>query len=129
MLKFLMKWSNASEIVNFSEIWLLTIFPSGYVSMHSPRLMAVAVRDMANLVTDDDADWIARVWRAGGAGSRLLDRRKQVIRLTEKANAMRSEAIIAATQADDALFAGFRRFERELLLEYIRRILDNAAKT
>ena len=57
------------------------------------------------------------------------DRRKQVIRLTEKANAMRSEAIIAATQADDALFAGFRRFERELLLEYIRRILDNAAKT
>jgi len=49
---------------------------AGPVAMHSPRLMAVAVRVMANLVTDDDADWIARVWRAGGAGSRLLDRRK-----------------------------------------------------
>ena len=38
--------------------------------------MGIAVRVMANLVTDDDADWTARAWRAAGAGSRLLDRRK-----------------------------------------------------
>ena len=38
--------------------------------------MGIAVRVMGNLVTDDDADWIARVWRAAGAGSRPLDRRQ-----------------------------------------------------
>ena len=37
--------------------------------------MTIAVRVMANLVTDDDADWVARVWRGGGRVSRLLDRR------------------------------------------------------
>jgi menaquinone-9 beta-reductase len=30
---------------------------------------------MGNLVTDDDADWVARVWRGGGLASRLIDRR------------------------------------------------------
>ena len=39
------------------------------------RLMTIAVRVMANLVTDDDADWVARVWRRAGGGSRRLDRR------------------------------------------------------
>src|SRR6218665_3594340 len=43
------------------------------------------------------------------------DRRKQVIRLTEKANEMREAAISAALEADDALFTGFRQFERELM--------------
>lgn len=38
--------------------------------------MNIAVRVMANLVTDDDADWVARVWRTAGTGSRKLDRRK-----------------------------------------------------
>lgn len=28
--------------------------------------MRVAVRVMANLVTDDDADLVARAWRGGG---------------------------------------------------------------
>jgi hypothetical protein len=44
--------------------------------MRSAALMGVAVRVMANLVTDDDADWVARVWRRAGSGSRVLDRRK-----------------------------------------------------
>jgi hypothetical protein len=44
--------------------------------MRSTRLMGIAVRVMGNLVTDDDADWVARVWRAGGMASRLIDRRK-----------------------------------------------------
>ncbi len=47
---------------------------AGPVAMRSPRLMNIAVRVMANLVTDDDADWVARVWRTAGAGSRMLDR-------------------------------------------------------
>jgi hypothetical protein len=37
--------------------------------------MNIAVRMMGNLVTDLDADWIARVWRSGGLASRRLDRR------------------------------------------------------
>jgi geranylgeranyl reductase family protein len=49
---------------------------AGPAAMRSKRLMTIAVRVMGNLVTEDDADWVARVWRAAGAGSRRLDRRK-----------------------------------------------------
>jgi hypothetical protein len=58
---------------------LLTIprfLPStGPIAMRSTFVMNIAVRVMANLVTDEDADWIARVWRRAGGGSRRLDRR------------------------------------------------------
>jgi len=58
---------------------LLTVpwfLPStGPVAMRSKFLMQIAVRVMGNLVTDEDADWIARVWRSAGAGSRRLDER------------------------------------------------------
>ena len=36
--------------------------------------MNIAVRVMGNLVTDEDTDWIARVW-VGGLASRRMDRR------------------------------------------------------
>jgi menaquinone-9 beta-reductase len=49
---------------------------AGPVAMRSEFLMGIAVRVMGNLVTDEDADWIARVWRRAGAGSRRIDRRK-----------------------------------------------------
>lgn len=60
---------------------LLLTFPrflpaTGPLAMRSTRLMSIAVRVMGNLVTDDDADWVARLWRAGGRVSRLVDRRK-----------------------------------------------------
>jgi menaquinone-9 beta-reductase len=48
---------------------------TGPVAMRSTTLMTIAVRVMANLVTDDDADWVARAWRGGGRLSRLIDRR------------------------------------------------------
>jgi hypothetical protein len=48
---------------------------TGPIAMRSTKLMGIAVRVMTNLVTDDDADWIARAWRGGGRASRLLDRR------------------------------------------------------
>ncbi len=54
------------------------------------------------------------------------DKRAQLIFLTSKAAAMQTEAIEAAMAADTDLFKDFRQFERELLLEYIRRILENA---
>lgn len=60
---------------------LLLTFPrflpaTGPLAMRSTPLMSIAVRVMGNLVTDDDADWVARVWRGGGVLSRLADRRK-----------------------------------------------------
>ena len=48
---------------------------TGPIAMRSTTLMTIAVRVMANLVTDDDADWVARAWRGGGRLSRLIDRR------------------------------------------------------
>lgn len=49
---------------------------AGPVAMRSQFLMNIAVRAMGNLVTDEDTDWIARVWRRAGRGSRRLDQRK-----------------------------------------------------
>ena len=48
---------------------------TGPVAMRSTALMRVAVRVMANLVTDEDSDAVARMWRGGGRLSRLIDRR------------------------------------------------------
>jgi menaquinone-9 beta-reductase len=63
------------------RLGLLLTFPrflpaTGPIAMRSTTLMGIAVRVMGNLVTDEDADWVARVWRGGGWVSRLLDRRK-----------------------------------------------------
>ncbi len=60
---------------------LLLTFPrflpaTGPLAMRSTALMRIAVRVMGNLVTDDDDDLVARVWRGGGLASRLADRRK-----------------------------------------------------
>lgn len=49
---------------------------AGPLAMRSQLLMGIAVRVMGNLVTDEDADWVAKLWRGAGAGSRRLDRRK-----------------------------------------------------
>ncbi len=49
---------------------------TGPIAMRSPALMTIAVRVMANLVTDEDADRLARAWRGAGRLSRLIDRRK-----------------------------------------------------
>ena len=49
---------------------------AGPVGMRSDFLMTVAVRAMGNLVTEEDTDWVARLWRRAGLGSRRLDQRK-----------------------------------------------------
>jgi geranylgeranyl reductase family protein len=48
---------------------------AGPVAMRSTALMRIAVRVMGNLVTDEDEDWVARAWRAGGLASRRVDSR------------------------------------------------------
>jgi len=47
----------------------------GPIAMSSTRLMDIVVRVMGNLITDDDVDWVARLWRGLGSGSRGIDRR------------------------------------------------------
>ena len=56
------------------------------------------------------------------------DKRAQLLYLTERARAIEPAARAAADAAEDALFAGFRRFERELLLEYMRWLAENARR-
>ena len=63
------------------RLGLLLTFPrflpaAGPIGMRSTTLMGIAVRVMGNLVTEEDADWVARVWRGSGRMSRLLDRRE-----------------------------------------------------
>ncbi|WP_026622359.1 DNA-binding MarR family transcriptional regulator [Ensifer sp. WSM1721] len=56
------------------------------------------------------------------------DRRSQQIFLTERAREMEAAAKEAAAAAEQSLFAGFRRFEKELMLEYMRMALANTAR-
>ena len=56
------------------------------------------------------------------------DRRAQIIRLTELGRDLERRAIDAAAEADAALFDGFRQFERELMMEYMRMVIENARK-
>jgi DNA-binding MarR family transcriptional regulator len=57
------------------------------------------------------------------------DKRAQKIFLTDEARAMEAEAKQAAIAADQSLFSGFRQFERELMLEYMRMAIANSARS
>ncbi|MBB4065826.1 MarR family winged helix-turn-helix transcriptional regulator [Gellertiella hungarica] len=76
------------------------------------------------------ANTLSRMQRDGLIERRAhpTDRRAQLVFLTDEARALEPRAVEAAREADDAMFAGFRRFERELLLEYMRIIIENARK-
>lgn len=52
---------------------------AGRVAMRSDVLMTIAVRVMGNFVTEEDADWVARVWRLAGKASRRIDDRPPFI--------------------------------------------------
>ncbi|WP_137134941.1 MarR family transcriptional regulator [Rhizobium sp. FKY42] len=54
------------------------------------------------------------------------DRRAQIILLSEHGRSLEQLALDAAAHADDTVFQGFRRFERELLMEYMRMAIANA---
>ncbi|PKA43955.1 MarR family transcriptional regulator [Rhizobium sullae] len=76
------------------------------------------------------ANTLARMARDGLIERRPhpSDKRAQLIFLTPIARAIEDEAVRTAREADLALFQGFKAFERELMLEYIRRLLENAKK-
>ena len=48
----------------------------GPVAMRSAALMGIALRVMGNLVTDEDADAVARLWRLAGRASLAFDARR-----------------------------------------------------
>ena len=53
------------------------LLPSlGPIGMRSQLLMTVALRVMGNLITDEDRDVVARVWRASGRLSLKRDERR-----------------------------------------------------
>ncbi|MEA3533323.1 MarR family winged helix-turn-helix transcriptional regulator [Rhizobium sp. CC-YZS058] len=76
------------------------------------------------------ANTLARMERDGLIERRRhpTDRRAQQIFLSDKARAMQGEAIAAAMSADEALLSGFRRFERELMKEYMRMAILNGLR-
>lgn len=76
------------------------------------------------------ANTLARMERDGLIVRRRhpTDKRAQQIFLTDKAKQMETEAKEAAQAADQSLFSGFRRFERELLLEYMRMAIANGSR-
>ena len=54
--------------------WFLPNF--GPIGMKSSSIMAVALRVMGNLITEQDRDTVARVWRYAGQASQLIDAKK-----------------------------------------------------
>ncbi len=56
------------------------------------------------------------------------DKRAQIITLTELGRSLEISAVDAAAEADSAIFSGFRSFERELMMEYMRLIIGNSRK-
>ena len=47
----------------------------GPIGMRSPAMMRLALRWMGNLITEEDRDAAARLWRLAGKGSQRLDAR------------------------------------------------------
>jgi len=76
------------------------------------------------------ANTLARMERDGLITRQPHPTDKRAIRnfLTDKGKVIEVDALAAAEAADQALFAGFRRFEKELMLEYMRLAIDNARK-
>lgn len=56
------------------------------------------------------------------------DKRAQIITLTGKGRELEQSALHAVAEADAELFSGFRRFERELMIEYMRLLAENVRR-
>ncbi|MCA1444291.1 MarR family transcriptional regulator [Ensifer sp. IC4062] len=76
------------------------------------------------------ANTLARMERDGVITRRKHpnDRRSQQIFLTERAREIEVAAKEAALAAEQSLLSGFRRFERDLMLEYMRMALANTVR-
>jgi DNA-binding MarR family transcriptional regulator len=76
------------------------------------------------------ANTLARMERDGLIVRMPHPRDRRAVRnfLSEKGRAIEAKAVAVAQEADQALFKGFRRFEKELMLEYMRWAIENSRK-
>lgn len=89
-----------------------------------------ALLDRLDIEQATMANTLARMERDGLISRKRhpKDKRAQLVYLTTRGKALRETAMAAALETEDALFQGFRRFERELLLEYMRMVLANLSR-
>jgi len=76
------------------------------------------------------ANTLARMERDGLILRRKhpTDKRSQQIFLSDRGREIEAAAKEAATAAEQSLLSGFRLFEKELMLEYMRMVLANSAR-
>jgi DNA-binding MarR family transcriptional regulator len=74
------------------------------------------------------ANTLARMQRAGLIIRRPhpSDKRAQIIDLTDHGRRLKYEATSASSQTDEELLGDLRKFERHLLVEYMRRTIEQA---
>ena len=89
-----------------------------------------ALLDRLDIEQATMANTLSRMERDGLVTRRRhpKDGRAQLVFLTARGKALQETALAAAADTEDALFKGFRRFERELLLEYMRMALANLGR-
>ena len=57
------------------------------------------------------------------------DKRARLIELTDQGQRLKNHALTASSETDDELLGDFRKFERHLLIEYMRRTIERAKST
>lgn len=106
-------------------------FPVLIELWHEDGLTQRQLLDRVDIEQATLANTLSRMERDGLIQRKVhpKDKRAQIIELTPKAKELEEEAIDAAREADDLVFSGFLQFERELMMEYVRRAIHNARKT
>lgn len=105
-------------------------FPVLLALWHEDGLTQRQLLDKLDIEQATLANTLARMERDGliMRSPHPKDRRAQIIELTPQGKSLEKLATDAAVEADGDIFAGFRRFERELLLEYMRMAISNGKR-
>lgn len=105
-------------------------FPVLLALWHEDGLTQRQLLDKLDIEQATLANTLARMERDGliTRSPHPNDRRAQIIELTPQGRSLEKLATDAALEADSDIFAGFRRFERELLLEYMRMAISNGKR-
>lgn len=105
-------------------------FPVLLALWHEDGLTQRQLLDKLDIEQATLANTLARMERDGliTRSPHPNDRRAQIIELTPQGRSLEKLATDAALEADSDIFAGFRRFERELLLEYMRMAICNGKR-
>jgi DNA-binding MarR family transcriptional regulator len=103
-------------------------FPVLLVLWHEDGLTQRQLLDRMEVEQATLANTLARMERDGLIlrAPHPCDRRAQIVTLTPRGRELETLATEAAALAENEIFAGFRNFERELLMEYMRMALANA---